>query len=40
MLRRILFVLAFGVMIFAGGAGNWNELANVNDPLPLNNFAE
>ena len=22
-------------MIFAGGAGNWKELANVNDPLPL-----
>ncbi|MEQ4977411.1 ethanolamine permease [Enterobacter cloacae] len=30
-----LLVLAFGVMIFAGGAGNWKELANVNDPLPL-----
>lgn len=29
-----LVVLAFGVMIFAGGAGDWTKLANINDPLP------
>jgi ethanolamine permease len=29
-----LLVLAFGVMIFAGGVGDWRKLANINDPLP------
>ena len=29
-----LVVLAFGVMIFAGGVGDWRKLANINDPLP------
>ncbi len=29
-----LVVLALGVMIFAGGAGDWTQLANINDPLP------
>lgn len=29
-----LVVLALGVMIFAGGAGDWKSLANINDPLP------
>ncbi|MCJ2184418.1 ethanolamine permease [Novosphingobium sp. 1949] len=29
-----LTVLAFGVMIFAGGTGDWRALANLNDPLP------
>ena len=29
-----LVVLALGVMVFAGGVGDWRELANVNDPLP------
>jgi len=29
-----LVVLAFGTMIFAGGVGNWQQLANINDPLP------
>lgn len=29
-----LLVLAIGVMIFAGGAGDWTKLANINDPLP------
>ncbi len=29
-----LVVLAIGVMIFAGGAGNWKALSNINDPLP------
>lgn len=29
-----LTLLAFGVMIFAGGSGNWAELASLNDPLP------
>jgi ethanolamine permease len=29
-----LTVLAFGVMIFAGGAGDWRALSNLNDPLP------
>jgi ethanolamine permease len=26
--------LAIGVMIFAGGVGDWRELSNINDPLP------
>lgn len=30
-----LLVLAFGVMIFAGGVGDWRPLASVNDPLPM-----
>ncbi len=29
-----LVVLAIGVMIFAGGSGDWTKLANINDPLP------
>ncbi len=29
-----LTVLAFGVMLFAGGAGDWRALSNLNDPLP------
>ncbi len=29
-----LLVLAIGVMIFAGGAGDWKALSNINDPLP------
>ncbi|GAN59823.1 ethanolamine permease [Acetobacter cibinongensis] len=29
-----LVSLAFGVMLFAGGAGDWQSLANLNDPLP------
>ncbi|MFC0500615.1 ethanolamine permease [Asaia krungthepensis] len=29
-----LVTLAFGVMIFAGGSGDWATLANLNDPLP------
>jgi ethanolamine permease len=29
-----LVVLAIGVMIFAGGAGDWKALSNINDPLP------
>ncbi|MFP8965749.1 ethanolamine permease [Pokkaliibacter sp. CJK22405] len=29
-----LVVLALGVMIMAGGAGNWSALSNINDPLP------
>ncbi|WP_028081127.1 ethanolamine permease [Solimonas soli] len=29
-----LVVLAFGVMLFAGGVGDWSKLANLNDPLP------
>jgi ethanolamine permease len=29
-----LLFLALGVMIFAGGVGDWNVLANINDPLP------
>ncbi|MDH4451253.1 MAG: ethanolamine permease [Rhodoferax sp.] len=29
-----LVVLAVGVMVFAGGAGDWTQLANINDPLP------
>ena len=27
-------VLAIGVMLFAGAAGDWTKLANINDPLP------
>ena len=29
-----LVVLAMGVMLFAGGVGEWRTLANINDPLP------
>lgn len=29
-----LVVLAIGVMLFAGGSGDWSKLANINDPLP------
>ncbi|PXW65326.1 ethanolamine permease [Methylobacterium sp. B4] len=29
-----LTVLAFGVMLFAGGAGDWKSLSDLNDPLP------
>ena len=29
-----LLLLATGVMIFAGGVGDWTTLANINDPLP------
>ncbi|ABE40206.1 Ethanolamine permease [Rhodopseudomonas palustris BisB5] len=29
-----LVTLAFGVMIFAGGVGDWSKLSNINDPLP------
>jgi ethanolamine permease len=29
-----LVALAFGVMFFAGGVGEWQQLANINDPLP------
>jgi len=29
-----LVALAFGTMIFAGGAGDWRALADINDPLP------
>ncbi|MEY2891956.1 MAG: ethanolamine permease [Pseudomonadota bacterium] len=29
-----LLALALGVMVFAGGAGDWTKLANINDPLP------
>ena len=29
-----LVALALGVMFFAGGVGDWSELANINDPLP------
>jgi ethanolamine permease len=29
-----LVVLAMGVMVFAGGVGDWTKLANINDPLP------
>ena len=29
-----LVVLAAGVMVFAGGAGDWTKLADINDPLP------
>ncbi|WP_371366263.1 ethanolamine permease [Pseudomonas sp. QL9] len=29
-----LVVLAIGVMLFAGGAGDWKALSGINDPLP------
>lgn len=29
-----LVLLAIGVMVFAGGVGDWSRLANINDPLP------
>lgn len=29
-----LVVLAFLVMVFAGGVGDWSKLSNINDPLP------
>ncbi|MDO9315894.1 MAG: ethanolamine permease [Burkholderiaceae bacterium] len=29
-----LVVLAIGVMVFAGGSGDWTKLSNINDPLP------
>ncbi len=29
-----LVALAMGVMIFAGGVGDWTALSNINDPLP------
>jgi ethanolamine permease len=29
-----LVFLAAGVMVFAGGAGDWTKLSNINDPLP------
>jgi ethanolamine permease len=29
-----LLILAVGVMVFAGGVGDWRLLANINDPLP------
>ena len=29
-----LVALATGVMVFAGGSGDWTKLANINDPLP------
>ena len=29
-----LVALALGVMVFAGGSGDWTQLANINDPLP------
>jgi ethanolamine permease len=29
-----LVLLAIGVMVFAGAAGDWTKLANINDPLP------
>lgn len=29
-----LVALALGVMIMAGGVGDWSALANINDPLP------
>lgn len=29
-----LLSLAIGVMLFAGGVGNWSTLSNINDPLP------
>jgi ethanolamine permease len=29
-----LVALAIGVMLFAGGAGDWTKLSNINDPLP------
>jgi ethanolamine permease len=29
-----LVLLAIGVMVFAGGVGDWRTLSNINDPLP------
>jgi ethanolamine permease len=29
-----LLILAFGVMIFTAGVGDWKALSNINDPLP------
>ena len=29
-----LVALATGVMVLAGGSGDWTQLANINDPLP------
>jgi ethanolamine permease len=29
-----LVAMAFGVMLFAGGSGDWTQIANINDPLP------
>jgi ethanolamine permease len=29
-----LVVLAFGVMVFAGGAGDWTQLTGIDSPLP------
>ena len=29
-----LVILALGVMMFAGGVGDWTTLSNINDPLP------
>ncbi|MET0319581.1 MAG: ethanolamine permease [Duganella sp.] len=29
-----LVLLAVGVMVFAGGTGDWTRLSNINDPLP------
>ena len=29
-----LVLLAFGVMVMAGGVGDWRQIANINDPLP------
>jgi len=29
-----LVILAIGVMMFAGGVGDWTKLSNINDPLP------
>lgn len=29
-----LVALAMGVMLFAGAAGDWTKLSNINDPLP------
>ncbi|WP_313166733.1 ethanolamine permease [Massilia oculi] len=29
-----LVALAIGVMVFAGGVGDWTKLSNINDPLP------
>lgn len=29
-----LVALATGVMVFAGGSGDWTQLSNINDPLP------
>ena len=29
-----LVLLAFGVMVFAGGVGDWRAISSINDPLP------